>query len=138
MGSIRLPNLNIKNKYMYYQNLMSYNLNFWYYYYFFFFLRQLFFYLFYEKILNFKFKSYFKLNFNYKNIIITGDLNIILNIKFIIIKLNLLNFFSTNYLFFNNKNLNFYLIKTKIKNIKLLKYKYKLKFNQLNNIYLKE
>lgn len=129
MGSIRLPNLSIKNKYMYYKNLMSYNFNFWYYYYYFFFLRQLFFYLLYERILNFKFKLNFKLNLNYKNNVILGDLNIILNKKFILIKLNFLNFFPNNYLLLLNRNVNFYLLNTKFTNINLLKYKYKLKYN---------
>ena len=128
MGSTRLPNLSILGKYMYYRNLLNYNFNFWYYYYFFFFFSQIFFYLFYEKIINFKFKNYFKLNQSFKNNVISGEINFILNNKFILIKLNLLNFYSNSNSLLIEKNVVFSILKKKIlPNFNNMKYKFILK-----------
>ena len=128
MGSTRLPNLSILGKYMYFKNLINYNFNFWYYYYFFFFFRQVFFYLFYEKIVNFKFKNFFRLNQSFKNNIISGEITFILNNKFILIKINLLNFYSNSFSFLNEKKILISILrKNSFFNCKNMKYKSLLK-----------
>lgn len=122
MGSIKLPNLSLNSKYLFFKNIMPLNSNFWNYYYFFFLLKLIFNALFLNKNLSFFSYSSLKNSFKFKNILFLGNLFIIYNKNYFIIKINYLNYY--NFFNYNFKTfLNFQIIKKNIKKNSILNYK---------------
>lgn len=103
MGSIKLPNLNNYNRYMYYKNFLPYNNNYWYYYYFYFHLRNLLQNIFFNKSLNYLYLKNFKNILKFKNYLFLGNFFLIYNNQFFILNLNIIDYNSFSLVTYSQK-----------------------------------